>query len=196
MSRPSLRTGLRAALLVAILELLVSGQPAQAQFLKNLKKYAQKAQEIHKSTTITDQQEKEIGREVAAKFIDYFHIYKNDPVTRYVNLVGQAVAAQSERQDIQYHFAVLDSVAAVEHVALAAGVERGVDLAVISACEDKPQALARVVVAEKSGGARLEAAEADGYDSVNRLRGSASRAGAREEPRSGREDHDGACDQD
>ena len=109
MSRPSLRTGLRAALLVAILELLVSGQPAQAQFLKNLKKYAQKAQEIHKSTTITDQQEKEIGREVAAKFIDYFHIYKNDPVTRYVNLVGQAVAAQSERQDIQYHFAVLDS---------------------------------------------------------------------------------------
>jgi predicted Zn-dependent protease len=109
MSRSSFRAGLWLAQLGAVVLMLTTAPPAQAQFLKRLKKYAQKAQDIHKSTTITDEQEKELGREVAAKFIDYYHLYSNEEVTRYVNLVGQTVAAQSERQDIQYHFAVLDS---------------------------------------------------------------------------------------
>jgi predicted Zn-dependent protease len=82
---------------------------AQAQFLKNLQKYTQKAQDIHKSMTITVDQEKDIGREVAAKLIGYYHIYNNPGLTQYVNLVGETVAAQSPRQDIQYHFAILDS---------------------------------------------------------------------------------------
>jgi predicted Zn-dependent protease len=109
MSRPSLRFGFWLVPMAAVVFMLAAAPPARAQFLKSLKKYAQKAEDIHKSTTLTDEQEKEIGREVAAKFIDFFHVYKNDEVTRYVNLVGQTVAAQSERQDIQYHFAVLDS---------------------------------------------------------------------------------------
>jgi predicted Zn-dependent protease len=67
----------------------------------------QKIQEGNKPISV--EQERDIGREVSAKMIAAFHIYRNDPLTRYVNEVGGTVAAQSERNDIQYHFAVLDS---------------------------------------------------------------------------------------
>ena len=82
---------------------------AMGQF-GGLKKYADKAQKIHEaSKPLTVEQETDIGREVAAKMVAAFGIYANDPLKRYVNEVGDTVAAQSERQDIQYHFAVLNS---------------------------------------------------------------------------------------
>jgi beta-barrel assembly-enhancing protease len=67
-------------------------------------------QKAHQATApFTVQEEQEIGREVAAKFVAYYHLYKNDALTQYVSLVGADIAAQQERQDISYHFAVLDS---------------------------------------------------------------------------------------
>lgn len=82
---------------------------AMGQF-GGLKKYADKAQKIHEaSKPLTVEQETDIGRQVAAKMVAAFGIYANDPLKRYVNEVGDTVAAQSERQDIQYHFAVLNS---------------------------------------------------------------------------------------
>lgn len=75
-----------------------------------LRKYKDKLQKVQEATKpMTVEEEQEIGREVAAKMIAAFHVYRNDALTRYVNLVGASVAVQSERQDIQYHFAVLDS---------------------------------------------------------------------------------------
>jgi len=71
------------------------------------KKQTQKVQQA--TAPFTVQEEGEIGREVAAKFVAYYHVYKNDALTRYVRLVGADVAAQQDRQDISYHFAVLDS---------------------------------------------------------------------------------------
>jgi len=58
---------------------------------------------------MTAQQEQELGREIAAKVIAYFHLYSDSELTRYVNLVGAIVTAQSEHGDLEYHFAVLDS---------------------------------------------------------------------------------------
>jgi len=82
----------------------------QAQIWNKIQQHMDKAQKVQKALApISVEEERDIGREVAAKLIDYFHVYKNDAVTRYVNLVGSTAAAQSERQDIQYHFAVLDS---------------------------------------------------------------------------------------
>jgi beta-barrel assembly-enhancing protease len=76
-------------------------------FFRRAKKQTQKA---HQATApFTVQEEQEIGREVAAKFVAYYHVYQNDALTRYVSLVGADIAAQQERQDISYHFAVLDS---------------------------------------------------------------------------------------
>jgi predicted Zn-dependent protease len=82
---------------------------AHGQF-GGLRKYADKVQKVHEATKpMTVEEEQEIGREVAAKMVAAFHVYRNDALSRYVNLVGATVAAQSERQDIKYHFAVLDS---------------------------------------------------------------------------------------
>jgi len=82
---------------------------AHGQF-GGLRKYAEKAQKVHEATKpMTVEEEQEIGREVAAKMVAAFHVYRNDALSRYVNMVGTSVAAQSERQDIQYHFAVLNS---------------------------------------------------------------------------------------
>lgn len=93
--------------------LLIAGlcPTARAQFnLNKLKKYTDKVQKVQEATKpMTVDQERELGREVAAKMIAAFHVYRNDALTRYVNEVGATVAAKSERQDIQYHFAVLDS---------------------------------------------------------------------------------------
>lgn len=50
-----------------------------------------------------------MGREVAANVIAQFGLYENESLTQYVNLVGFAVAQNSPRNDLLYHFAILNS---------------------------------------------------------------------------------------
>ena len=104
------RIGLWATQMVAVLALLGPAPEAQAQFGDFLKKAAEKAQKVQKAVQpMTVEEEREVGREVSAKVVAFFHLYKDEALTRYVNMVGATVAAQAERQDITYHFAVLDS---------------------------------------------------------------------------------------
>ncbi len=49
------------------------------------------------------------GREVAARMIGRFGLYDNPSLMKYVNLVGQALASNSNRPELQYHFAVLNT---------------------------------------------------------------------------------------
>lgn len=57
----------------------------------------------------TPDQEEQIGEESAAKLINAFGLYENPDMQNYVGLVGSTVAAQGARQDITYHFAILDT---------------------------------------------------------------------------------------
>jgi len=108
--RVACRTGRWAAQVLTVLALLGLAPQAKAQFGDFLKKATEKTQKVQKALQpMTVEEEREVGREVAAKMVAFFHLYKNEPLTRYVNMVGATVAAQSERQDITYHFAVLDS---------------------------------------------------------------------------------------
>jgi predicted Zn-dependent protease len=108
-----LRRWLSVVEILAVLAVLGAGTVARAQFgdlLRRTKEKTDKAQKIQKALSpMTVEEERDVGREVAAKLVAHFHLYKNDGLTRYVNLVGGTVAAQSERQDSGYHFAVLDS---------------------------------------------------------------------------------------
>ena len=105
-----LHIGLWATQILAILALLGPAPEAQAQFGDFLKKAADKAQKAQKALQpMTVEEEREVGREVSAKVVAFFHLYRDEALTRYVNMVGATVAAQAERQDITYHFAVLDS---------------------------------------------------------------------------------------
>lgn len=142
MQRSRLRWRLWATGLFAILALLVSTSGASAQIWNRIKSGAEKVQEKGKKVQeatkpMTLEQEQAIGREVAAKAIAYFHLYSNPAVTKYVNMVGATVAAQSERQDIQYHFAVLDSDAI--NAFSAPGGYVFVTRGVLALCEDESE---------------------------------------------------------
>jgi predicted Zn-dependent protease len=54
-------------------------------------------------------QEVEIGRSVAAAVGARYKILRDEALTKYVALVGNSVAATSDRPDLRYYFAVLDT---------------------------------------------------------------------------------------
>src|SRR5215471_365620 len=83
-------------------------QAGSAQ-LGNVLKQAQKAKKAADIyTPWTPDQEMAIGQASAAKLINVFGVYDNSEMTKYVNLVGNAVARQSGRS-VPYHFAILDT---------------------------------------------------------------------------------------
>src|SRR5512138_21692 len=57
---------------------------------------------------VTPQQEREIGQQAAAVLLGAAPPVENDALQRYVNRVGNWVALQGERPDLQWRFAVLD----------------------------------------------------------------------------------------
>jgi predicted Zn-dependent protease len=63
------------------------------------------------SRPISDSEEYYVGRAVAARILATYPLFRNSRLTEYVNLVGQAVALNSEKPNTfgGYHFAVLDS---------------------------------------------------------------------------------------
>jgi len=111
----NLRGSQWAPWVAGILACMALGTPAMGQF-GGFKKALDKVQSDKRVKgmeeafkPISVDQERDLGREVAAKVIAAVHVYRNDPLTLYVNEVGDTVAAQSERQDIKYHFAVLNT---------------------------------------------------------------------------------------
>jgi len=61
------------------------------------------------STDIDEPEEVELGRIVATGLGARYKLLRDEPMTRYVALVGNSVALQSERPDLRYYFGVLDS---------------------------------------------------------------------------------------
>jgi beta-barrel assembly-enhancing protease len=54
-------------------------------------------------------EEIELGRATSAIIGSRYPLYRDEALTRYVALVGNAVALKSERPDMRYYFAILDS---------------------------------------------------------------------------------------
>jgi len=61
------------------------------------------------TTDIDEPEEIELGRAVTTAFGSRYKLLRDEPVTRYVALVGNAVAIQSDRPDIRYYFGILDT---------------------------------------------------------------------------------------
>jgi predicted Zn-dependent protease len=59
---------------------------------------------------VTPEQEMYLGNIVAARILYKYPLYRNEAVQQYVNLVGTVVAAKSDRPDLPYRFAVLDTM--------------------------------------------------------------------------------------
>jgi len=58
---------------------------------------------------ISDKEELIIGRNVAARVISRFGIDNNPEATYYINVLGTVLAQHSDRPDMAYHFAILDT---------------------------------------------------------------------------------------
>ncbi len=118
---------MRRLLLLVLAGLLVVPPPASAQLRDLWNKAKQKKDQVDSKTAKeqkaakkiseankdwTPEQEEEVGENTAAKIIHAFGGLNEEPnLVRYVNLVGDTVALQGARTDVQYHFAILDTMA-------------------------------------------------------------------------------------
>jgi predicted Zn-dependent protease len=87
------------------------GLPAAAQFPR-LPRGAERAMKAAKDISeiqITTEQEITMGKEVAARMVQYMTVFDNETAAGYVRKVGAAVAAQAERKDVRYNFGILDT---------------------------------------------------------------------------------------
>src|SRR5438552_1703968 len=62
-----------------------------------------------RSVEVDEPEEIELGRAVTTSVGSRYKLLRDESLTRYVALVGNAVAVQSERPDIRYYFGVLDT---------------------------------------------------------------------------------------
>ena len=61
------------------------------------------------SREITEEQEMYLGRSVSARILSQYKLKNDRSLHKYVNLVGNTVAMVSDRPDLKFHFAVLDT---------------------------------------------------------------------------------------
>src|SRR5437762_3132459 len=95
--------------LAILLTALMVGS-SQAQFGDLLKKGVEKAKRAKDTfQPWSPEQEDAIGQASAAKMIHVLGYYDSPEMMKYVNLVGNTVARAGARNDIQYHFGILDS---------------------------------------------------------------------------------------
>ena len=98
----------------AALLALAAPAPAEAQIFDRIRDRAEQvldtAEKVGAAVVpISTEQEIEIGRGVAATVAGHYTLDRDSMLTRYVNLVGNAVASADPRPDVVYRFAVLDS---------------------------------------------------------------------------------------
>lgn len=68
------------------------------------------SQETDSATEIDDvKAEVLFGRELAARILGRYQLYRDKELTRYINLVGKSVSLYANRPEIEYRFAVLDT---------------------------------------------------------------------------------------
>jgi predicted Zn-dependent protease len=103
-----------AALVLSALFVMGTAIPARAQLggfgkLKGIADKAADAKGKFDDINITDKEERLLGDQVSLKLREHFGVYQNEPVTKYVSLVGAALAQASTRPSLDWQFIVLDT---------------------------------------------------------------------------------------
>ncbi len=89
--------------------LVVSMLPLQAQFgLGKIKKAVDTATKLS-DLKITEEDEIALGEAISKKVCAAYGVQRDEAATRYVSLVGLAVAAHTDRPKLPYRFIILDS---------------------------------------------------------------------------------------
>jgi len=103
-----------AALVLSALFVIGTASPARAQLgglgkLKSIGDKAVDAKQKFDDYNVTEKEERQLGEQVSLKLRDHFGVYQNAEVTKYVALVGTAVAQSSKSPTLDWQFIVLDT---------------------------------------------------------------------------------------
>jgi beta-barrel assembly-enhancing protease len=103
-----------AAFVLSALFVIGTASPAHAQLggLGKLKGIADKganAKAKYDDIKIDDKEERQLGDQVSLKLREHFGVYQNEPVTKYVSLVGTVLAQASTAPNLDWKFIVLDT---------------------------------------------------------------------------------------
>jgi predicted Zn-dependent protease len=103
-----------AALVLSTLFVIATASPAHAQLgglgkIKGIADKAANAKEKYDDYNVTDKEERQLGEQVSLKLRDHFGVYQNAAVTKYVSLVGTALAQASTKPNLDWQFIVLDT---------------------------------------------------------------------------------------
>ena len=103
-----------AVFVLSALCAIATASPAHAQFgaLGKIKKAADKAvdtKEKVEALNFSDAEERQLGDQVSLRLRERFGVYQNEAVTKYVSLVGTALAQGSTRPSLDWQFVVLDT---------------------------------------------------------------------------------------
>jgi beta-barrel assembly-enhancing protease len=100
---------MKNGIIAVALVMLASPAFAQLGGMLNKAKQAQDAKQKYDDINVTEDEERKIGEEVSAKIRARFGVVQDPAVTKYVALVGSALAEQSERPKLNWTFIVLDT---------------------------------------------------------------------------------------
>jgi predicted Zn-dependent protease len=103
-----------AAFVLSAVFAIGTASPAHAQLggLGKLKGIADKgadAKAKYDDYNIDDKEERQLGDQVSLKLREHFGVFQNEPVTKYVSLVGTVLAQASTRPNLDWKFIVLDT---------------------------------------------------------------------------------------
>jgi predicted Zn-dependent protease len=104
----------KAAFAFVALFIVATAAPAHAQLggLGKLKKLGDKAVDTKSKVddlTFSEAEERQIGEQVSVKLRERFGVYQDEAVTKYVSLVGSAIAQAGTRPSLDWKFIVLDT---------------------------------------------------------------------------------------
>jgi len=97
-----------ARLCFALVVCLGAAPAAQAQMF-DLNKIFDVGKDLVAATGMSEEQELEVGREVAGRLLGAAPLVNDPALQAYVNGVGRWIAAQSERPDLPWRFGVIES---------------------------------------------------------------------------------------
>ena len=101
---------MRIISVLALLFVLMSVVVPDAVMCADDQQWRQRVSAAPSETTSDDVTEEiRFGREVAARLLGRYGLYTNDALTKYVNLVGQSISNYSNRPELKYYFAVLNT---------------------------------------------------------------------------------------
>lgn len=99
----------RIIAIVATAAVLGPGQAWAAGQLGNLGGALKRAQQQFKDVEVTESEEQQLGTRVSERIRQRYGVVQNQPVHRYVTLVGTALAQSSSKPGLAWKFIVLDT---------------------------------------------------------------------------------------